>query len=434
LAQRRRSAHERFLATPLPTGAEEIWRYSRVEDLNLARFAPATPASSAAAQAAPAPLPPEAATLLDLVGARAGLVVTRNGAIATVELDETEHAAGVHLGAVSTVPGGEAMFGAAAGAFPDEDIDAFGALADAFAADAVALSVPRSHAVGQPIVIVHVIGGAAAAAGAAAPSGDATPPAVFPRTVVRLDENAEASVLELLVSDDDVVLVFPTIELIAGDGARLTHDVIQELGRGAWQVGRLFAAAGRDATLRSFQASLGGSFARSRTDSILTGQGGTTQLLAAFFGDEDQMHDFRTLQEHAAPRTTSDLVFKGAVAGTSRSVYSGLIRMRHGARGANAFQTNRNLVLSDGAHADSVPNLDIQENDVRCSHASAVGPVDEEQRFYLESRGVPRAAAERLILLGFFRELLERVSPAVRDFVVAAIARRVSAVVDGGES
>jgi Fe-S cluster assembly protein SufD len=140
------------------------------------------------------------------------------------------------------------------------------------------------------------------------------------------------------------------------------------------------------------------------------------------------MHDFRTLQEHAAPRTTSDLVVKGAVAGTSRSVYNGLIRMRHGAKGANAFQTNRNLVLSDGAHADSVPNLDIQENDVRCSHASAVGPVDEEQRFYLESRGVPRAVAERLILVGFFAELLDRVNPAVGEYVLGRIAERVKAV------
>ena len=154
----------------------------------------------------------------------------------------------------------------------------------------------------------------------------------------------------------------------------------------------------------------------------------SAELLAAFFGDADQMHDFRTLQEHAAPKTTSDLVFKGAVGGTARSVYSGLIRMRRGAKGANAFQTNRNLVLSDGAHADSVPNLDIEENDVRCSHASAVGPVDTQQRFYLESRGVPGAVAERLIVLGFFAELLERVHPSVRDFVLSNITERGRAV------
>ena len=247
---------------------------------------------------------------------------------------------------------------------------------------------------------------------------------------MHLGENAEATVIELLVSSEgsEPVLVLPTVELSASDGARLSHDLVQHLGRNAWQIARLAATAGRDATLRSFQASLGGGYAHVQTDSVLTGQGGTSELLAAFFGDGDQMHDFHTLQEHAAPRTTSDLVFKGAVAGTSRSIYNGLIRMRHGAKGANAFQQNRNLVLSDGAHADSVPNLDIQENDVRCSHASAVGPVDEEQRFYLESRGVPRAVAERLILLGFFSELFERVNPWVGEFVLGRIAERVEAV------
>ena len=120
------------------------------------------------------------------------------------------------------------------------------------------------------------------------------------------------------------------------------------------------------------------------------------------------MHDFRTLQDHAAPATTTDLLFKGAVQDRGRSVYSGLIRVRPGARGTNAFQTNRNLVLSEGARADSVPNLEIDENDVGCSHASAVGPVDEEQRFYLESRGVPPEVADRLIVLGFFGEVLDR--------------------------
>ena len=117
------------------------------------------------------------------------------------------------------------------------------------------------------------------------------------------------------------------------------------------------------------------------------GQAGRTSLLAAYLGTDEQVHDFRTLQDHHAPRTESQLLFKGAVADTARSVYSGLIQIRKGARGSNAFQTNHNLVLSEGAHADSVPNLDIDENDVRCSHASTVGPIDEEQRYYLETAG-----------------------------------------------
>jgi Fe-S cluster assembly protein SufD len=366
-------------------------------------------------------LPPAARQFLDRFPARDGLAVTVDGYLVSSELDDAARAHGVHFGAASADLAAEGLLGSVIRQFPPSQVDGFGPLADAFAPDAVLLHVPRSAVVTRPVVLVHLVTGAA-------PGGAAK--AVFPRTLVRLEENAEATVVELLVSEDgdEPLLVLPTVELSGGDTARLTHDLVQQLGRGAWQIGRLAATAGRDAKLASFQASLGGSYARVQTDSVLTGQGGSAQLLAAYFADGDQMHDFRTLQEHAAPRTTSDLVFKGAVAGTSRSVYNGLIRMRHGAKGANAFQTNRNLVLSDGAHADSVPNLDIQENDVRCSHASAVGPVDEEQRFYLESRGVPRAVAERLILLGFFAELLERIDPAVGGFVLDRIAERVQQV------
>jgi Fe-S cluster assembly protein SufD len=130
------------------------------------------------------------------------------------------------------------------------------------------------------------------------------------------------------------------------------------------------------------------------------------------------MVDFRTTQEHRAPRATSELLFKGAVANHSQAVYSGLIRVEKGAAGTNAFQTNRNLVLHEGARADSVPNLEIEDNDVRCSHASAVGPISEDQRFYLAIRGVPPEAADRLITLGFLDEVLERMAPrAVVDHV-----------------
>ena len=120
------------------------------------------------------------------------------------------------------------------------------------------------------------------------------------------------------------------------------------------------------------------------------------------------MHDFRTIQDHDAPHTTSDLLFKGAVQDESRSVYTGLIKVRKHARGTAAFQTNRNLTLSEGAWAESVPNLEIETNDVRCSHASTVGPIDADQRFYLESRGIPTQIAERLIVLGFFDEVLDQ--------------------------
>jgi Fe-S cluster assembly protein SufD len=144
------------------------------------------------------------------------------------------------------------------------------------------------------------------------------------------------------------------------------------------------------------------------------------------------MHDFRTIQDHIAPKTTSDLLFKGAVSDTARSVYSGLIRVGKEARGTNAYQTNRNLVLSEGAGAESVPNLEIETNDVICSHASAVGPIDDEQRYYLESRGIPPEVAERLIVLGFFGEVLDRLPASsaiagLRATLVRRLAERAGA-------
>ena len=143
---------------------------------------------------------------------------------------------------------------------------------------------------------------------------------------------------------------------------------------------------------------------------VLAFRDATAQALldAVFFGEADQTLDFRTFQDHIAPDCTSNLLFKGAVGGRSRSVYTGMIRVGKDGRGTNAFQTNRNVKLSDGAWAESVPNLVIENNDVSCSHASTVGPVDEEQRFYLESRGVPSEDAERLIVSGFFDEVLTR--------------------------
>jgi Fe-S cluster assembly protein SufD len=222
--------------------------------------------------------------------------------------------------------------------------------------------------------------------------------------------------------------VAPVVQLEAADAANLSYVGVQDLGHQVWQIGYQASRVGRDATLNSSVVALGGDYARVRADSRLAGQGGSSNLLAVYFGEGGQMHDFRTMQDHDAPKTYSDLLFKGAVQGRSHSVYSGLIRVRKGAAGTNAFQTNRNLVLTQGAHADSVPNLEIEENDVSCSHASAVGPVDEEQRYYLEARGVPTDVADRLIVLGFFDEVIER-TPVVP--LRPWLRRQVAAKLDG---
>jgi Fe-S cluster assembly protein SufD len=272
--------------------------------------------------------------------------------------------------------------------------DAFTEMNSAFLPGATVVRVPRGMAIDRPIVIVHHLDGDGVAS--------------FSRTIVSAGASSDVTIIEHQSSADVAAFSDPIVELDVGDAARLRYLNVQDLGPRVFQVGYQSSRVGRDATLQSSVVALGGDYARVRTDSRIDGKGGTSYLTAVYFADGDRMHDFRTLQDHAAPSSTSDLLFKGAVQDRGRSVYSGLIRVRKEARGTNAFQTNRNLVLTEGAEASSVPNLEIDTNDVKCSHASAVGPIDEDQRYYLETRGIPPAVVERLIVLGFFGEVLDR--------------------------
>jgi Fe-S cluster assembly protein SufD len=213
----------------------------------------------------------------------------------------------------------------------------------------------------------------------------------FPRLVIDTEGDGEITVVERFVSDDAVrSLVCPVLEVRASAGATVNY------------------AGYRDSNTRLNTIALGGDYARVRAEARLVESGANAQQLALYFASGTQMHDFRTLQRHEAPRTYSDLLFKGAIGGSARSVYTGLIRIEKNAAKSEAFQTNRNLTLGAGAWAESVPNLEIETNEVKCSHASTVGSIDEDQRFYLESRGVPPEVAERLVVFGFFKDVLER--------------------------
>jgi Fe-S cluster assembly protein SufD len=340
----------------LPSTEEEIWRYSRVDELDLAAFTP-----------------------------------TRSRAV---------------------VEGWSAATLAGPGTEPA--VDVFGQL-NATHAETVVLRIPAGTYVADPIEVVWPR------------PADAT--AVFPRLVVEAGPGSEVTVVERFASDDVRALVVPVTEIHAADGANVRYVAVNQLGPRAWQIAHQVARGQRDSMSLLATVALGGYYARVRTDARLDGIGATGDQIAAYFGEGDQMHDFRTLQDHAAPKTTSNLLFKGAVEDHARSVYTGLIRVRKEAPGTNAFQTNRNLKLSEGAWADSVPNLEIENNDVRCSHASAVGPIDADQRFYLESRGVPPETADRLIVLGFFDEVLERLPaphllPELRREIAAKLDRK----------
>jgi Fe-S cluster assembly protein SufD len=354
-------------------------------------------------------------------------MVSLNGVLATVASSVGDHL--MTLGRVGEQDGGEGLLGSVTSNPHD-----FVLLNDAFAVDPLVIDVAPGASIVDPVVVVHVVSGR---------GGEAT----FPRTVIRAGGGSAAGVIEILVDLDAGLLadlppsaaaagrepdgtfperlVVPVTEMQVGDDAALAYVSVQALGPRTWQLAHQASVIGADATLESFAVALGGSYARLRTDSVLQGMSGTSLLRAAFIGRNDQMLDFRTLQDHLAPKTRSDLLFMGAVADHSHSVYSGLIRVRRGAVRSDAMQTNHNLVLDEGAHADSVPNLDIEENDVKCSHGSTVGPVDEDQRYYLESRGIEPEVAERLIVAGFFEEIADKV-PLVctRSMIGHALADR----------
>jgi Fe-S cluster assembly protein SufD len=404
LQDRRRAAHDRLETASLPTEAEEVWRYSRIGELDMDVFAPAD------GREPEHETPPGVEALLEAIGPRAGLLALRNGRVVRAELDPEVAAKGVHLGGLDAVADDPDMLGGTTGGS-----DLFTNLNTAFLPDAAVVQVPAGVAIDAPIVVVHWL------------SGDGA--AVFPRTIVHAGEASEVTVYEHMGSDDVRALAVPVVELRADQAATIRYESLQQLGPRVWQVGYQSSRVARDATVVTSVIALGGDYARVRVDSKLEGIGGTSKMLAVYFGDGQQVHDFRTMQDHDAPKSTSDLLFKGAVADHASSVYTGLIRVKKGAAGTKAYQTNRNLVLDEGASANSVPNLEIEENDVSCSHASAVGPIDEEQRYYLESRGIPTDVADRLIVLGFFEDVIEATPvPGLRPILRQAIADKLDQV------
>ena len=212
------------------------------------------------------------------------------------------------------------------------------------------------------------------------------------------------------------------------DNSALQLITYQRLDQSAWHIARTTGFVSRDARLRQAVVGIGAHYNRSRNDAEMRGAGSENELRTTFLGSGDQVHDFRTHQMHTGARSRSTLLSKGAVADQSRSVYTGLIEIEKGAKRTDARQTNHNLLLSPAAHADSVPNLDIRENDVMCAHASSVGPLDELQRWYLESRGVSREDAERLMIQGFFYEMLANLPPELAELVERDVTSVLAAV------
>ncbi len=216
------------------------------------------------------------------------------------------------------------------------------------------------------------------------------------------------------------------VEILVRDAAKVEYVSVQNLSRATWHFASHHARVERDAELDWVAGGFGSAKGKVRIQNDLAGQGATSRVTGAYFVDGTQHLDYDTFQEHMAPSTTSDFAFKGALRDKARAVWRGMIRVEEGAQKTNAYQENRNLLLSKTAHADSIPGLEILANDVRCTHGATLGQVDREQLFYLMTRGLTRSEAERLIVRGFFQDVLDRVELVpVRDALGAALETRI---------
>ena len=398
---RRRDAFAAYERLPLPSRSDEEWRRTDIRGLDLDAFE----AFERADGAAPA----------DPIEDTAGVLRQRGSEPGAVELDPEVAARGVLLMPLSQ----------AVKEHPDlvrphlfsearPDRDKLSALHAALFSGGTFLYVPDGVAVEKPLVSQFWSSGGGAA--------------VLPHTLIVAGPGSSFNYLDEFLSPDldRPALTSGSAEVIAGEGAVVGYLSLQRWGRHAWQFADQRVRVERDATVRLVAVGLGGRFAKNRIEATLAGPGASAELKALFFGSGQQFFDYHTLQEHRVGNTTSDLLFKGALRDEARSVYAGLIRIDPGASRSDAYQANRNLLLSKQAKAHSIPMLEILNNDVRCTHGATIAPIDPAHLFYLQSRGIPAPTAERMIVHGFFGQVLDRIPvQQARDLVEQELEARI---------
>jgi len=253
---------------------------------------------------------------------------------------------------------------------------------------------------------------------------------LFWRLLVVAEEQSRATVIEEYVSPTADLRGYSNaaVELFVDQAAKLEYVSIQNLSLETWHFASHRARVARDAELDWVAGGFGSKKGKTRIQNDLVGPGATSRVTGAYFADGSQHLDYDTFQEHAAPSTTSDFAFKGALRDAATAVWRGMIRVEPEGQKTNAYQENRNLILSDQAHADSIPGLEIMANDVRCTHGATSSPVNRDELFYCMARGLSRGAAERLILRGFFQDVLDRIElEPVREAVATALEARIPA-------
>jgi Fe-S cluster assembly protein SufD len=372
---------ERYRALPMPTTEEESWRFTDLKGFD--------PDAFASNGHGPASVPP---TMLDLdVAGRA--TVTEAG----IEIESAPD--GIRF---EPLDDGHERLGQLVGT--DEKFAAHNA---AMWKHGLLVHVPRGIELEKPLYV--------------------RVSAPFWRLLVIADEGSRFSLVEEYASaTEGEAYSNAVVELFVEQSAKLEYVSLQNLSRETWHFASHHARVERDAELDWVAGGFGSKKGKTRIQNDLAGPGATSRVTGAYFADGTQHLDYDTFQEHIAPSTTSDFAFKGGLRDHATAVWRGMIRVEKDAQKTNAYQENRNLMLSETAHADSIPGLEILANDVRCTHGATLGQVDREQLFYLMARGLSRAEAERLIVRGFFQDVLDRIELVpVRDALGAALEARI---------
>ena len=388
MAPTRTEARARYDALPLPSTKDEHWRFT-----DLAGFDPDSWTANGAAEIASPP------SLID-VDVAGVAYVGESG----IEIDRAPE--GIRFEPLTDEH--EQLYSLVG---RDEKFAAHNA---AMWKHGLLVHVPRGVVVEQPLyvrVANSVEGGS-----------------LFWRLLIVAEPESRFALIEEYASSSPELAAYSNaaVEIVVQQAAKVEYVSVQNLSRGTWHFASHHARVERDAELDWVTGGFGSAKGKVRIQNDLAGPGATSRVTGAYFADGTQHLDYDTFQEHMAPSTTSDFAFKGALRDTARTVWRGMIRVEEGAQKTNAYQENRNLLLSKTAHADSIPGLEILANDVRCTHGATLGQVDREQLFYLMARGLSRGEAERLIVRGFFQDVLDRVElEPVREALASALEARI---------
>jgi Fe-S cluster assembly protein SufD len=410
LKQLRREAWRKFVEMPLPSRREEEWMRTDIRLFKLEKFSLPSAGDAATNVAAPDAL---LAKGVDLGGS----MTVVNGRTVATRLNEELTRQGVLFGALDVLvqQHGDKLQPYFERNLVDPKADKFAALHAAAWTGGTLLYVPRGVSIDQPLHNLAALRGAAG-----------NNPVDLSKILVILEEGASATLLSETAGDDALALHCGSIELFVGRGARLRYVNLQNWGTGTWHFAHQKGAVDADGALQWTIGALGSKLAKVNQHTALVGPHAHAQVNGVMFTEGRQHLSYHTLQHHEQPNCKSDLLYKGALQDESRLVWRGMIRVDPNAQKTDAYQRDDNLMLSDSSRADSIPGLEIEADDVRCTHGATAGRVDESQIFYARSRGFTRKEAIRMIVAGFFQQVFDRIEiEGVREALGEAIGRRI---------